>query len=391
MGKLTAIAVRAAKEPGRYQDGEGLMLLVKPSGARSWLVRIQVDGRRRDFGLGSANEVSLAEARERALETRKLFRGGTDPVAARKASRAVTAAIPTFREAAAAAHDDHKRGWKNEKHRAQWISTLQTYAFPNIGDTPVDQVDAAMIGAVLQPFWLRVPETARRVRQRIAAVLDWAHGMGFRASEAPTRSVGKLLPRQPTNDRHFAAMAYVQMPKLMARLAETETVGRLALQFLILTAARSGEVRGATWEEIDLNEGLWTVPANRMKAGKVHHVPLSPAALAVLNAASKGRTEAAAGLVFPGLREKRLSDMTLLKVVRAAGGDGATVHGFRSSFRDWAAECLQIDDAVAEAALAHTNRNRVEAAYRRTKFLEQRRSLMNAWAAFLCGGGSGQS
>lgn len=387
MGKLTAMAVRAAKAPGRYQDGAGLMLLVKPSGARSWLVRVQVDGKRRDFGLGSANEIPLAEARERASETRKLFRAGTDPVAAKRLSRAVTAAIPTFRQAAVAVHEDHKDGWRNEKHKAQWLSTLKAYAFPAIGDVAVDAVDAAMIGRLLLPIWLTKPETARRVRQRVMAVLDWAHGKGFRATEAPTRSVGKILPRQPKNDGHFAAMPYSAVPALMRELSASGSVGRLALRFLILTAGRSGEVRGATWDEIDLKQLVWTIPANRMKAGKAHTVPLSPEAVALLEQAAQLRTGEGKETLFPGLRGRPLSDMTLSKVLRTAGGPNATVHGFRSSFRDWAAECTTVRGDIVETALAHTNPNRVEAAYRRTNYLDQRRDLMREWAAFLSADG----
>lgn len=383
MGKLTAVAVRAAKSAGRYHDGQGLMLLVKESGARSWLVRLQVDGQRRDFGLGSANDITLAEARERALETRKLFKAGSDPVAAKRASRASKAAIPTFREAAALAHADHKGGWKNEKHKAQWLSTLETYAYPTLGSTPVDQVDTALIGAALLPIWLKTPETARRVRQRIAAVLDWAHGKGFRATEAPTRSIGKILPRQPKKDGHFAAMPYTEVPDFMAKLTSGSSVGKLALRFLILTAARSGEVRGAVWNEIDLKAALWTVPAGRMKAGKVHIVPLSAAALCVLEEMKKARAGEEDDLLFPGLRSKALSDMTLTKVLRSAGFDKATVHGFRSSFRDWAGECSALPGEIAEAALAHAVPNRVEAAYLRTKYLDKRRELMKSWATFV--------
>lgn len=383
MGKLTALAVKAAKAPGRYQDGQGLMLLVKPTGARSWLLRIQTTGRRRDFGLGSANEVSLSEARERASETRKLVRAGVDPVSARRLSQAVTAAIPTFREAAKAAHEDHKGGWRNEKHKAQWLSTLTTYAFPAIGDVRVDQIDGPIISNLLLPIWLTVPETARRVRQRVAAVLDWAHGKGFRATEAPTRSISKVLPRQPKNDGHFAALPYADVPALMIRLTADESVGRLALRFLILTAARSGEVRGATWEEIDVKQRVWTVPAARMKAGKSHTVPLSEDALAVLELATKAQMDQPSAPVFPGLKGKALSDMTILKVLRTAEAGMATVHGFRSSFRDWAAECTAVPGEVVEAALAHTNKNKVEAAYRRTNYLEKRRGLMTDWANYL--------
>ena len=383
MGKLTVLGVKAAKLPGRYQDGDGLMLLVKPTGARSWLLRIQVDGNRRDFGLGSANHVALADAREKADEVRKLYKSGVDPVEAKRAAKVAKIIIPTFRKAAEIAHNEHKGGWRNEKHKAQWISSLTAYAFPTIGDTPIDKIDGPMIRDLLLPIWLEKPETARRVRQRVGAVLDWAHAKGYRATEAPMRSIGKGLPRQPKKDGHFAALPYSDAPALMTKLAETESVGRLALRFLILTAARSGEVRGATWEEIDFGNGVWTVPAERMKAGKAHMVPLSARALAVLEDAKKARKGKAGEPIFPGMRQKAMSDMTLAKVLRTAGAVDATVHGFRSSFRDWAAECTATAGDVVEAALAHTIANRVEAAYRRTNYLEKRRLLMDAWASYL--------
>lgn len=384
LGKLTVLQVKAAKLPGRYSDGQGLMLQVKPSGARSWVVRVQVNGKRRDFGLGSANDITLSEARESAAATRKLFRAGNDPVAAKRASQAASAAIPSFREAAERAHADQKSGWRNLKHQAQWLSSLEAYAFPSLGQLRVDEVDAAMIGAALTPIWLSKPETARRVRQRITAVLDWAHGKGLRASEAPTRSIGKLLPRQPKRDGHFAAMPYSELASFMEALTARDTMGRLALRFLILTACRSGEVRGATWDEIDLSKNEWTIPAGRMKAGKAHIVPLSKAAVNVLTKVESLRTTAGNQHIFPGLRGKQLSDMTLTKVLRSAEPTNATVHGFRSSFRDWAAECTQISGEVVEAALAHTNSNRVEAAYRRTNYLEKRRPLMERWAEYVC-------
>lgn len=385
MGKLTALAVKAATKPGRYQDGDGLMLLVKPSGARSWLLRIQVDGKRRDFGLGSASDVSLAEAREKAMATRKLYKSGVDPVAAKRASRLANATIPTFTEAAKALHGEHKGGWRNAKHQAQWLSTLKTYAYPSIGSVRVDQVDGPMIRDLLLPIWLDKPETARRVRQRVCAVLDWAHAKGFRPTEAPARSIGKGLPRQPKRENHFAAMPYGEVPGLMTKLAAVESVGRLALRFLILTAARSGEVRGATWEEIDLDAKLWTVPGGRMKAGRAHVVPLSADALAVLEAVRKVRKGRENEPIFPGRSGKPMSDMTLAKVLRTAGVSSATVHGFRSAFRDWAAEMTSTPGDVVEAALAHTIKNRVEAAYRRTNYLDKRRILMETWAAYLTG------
>ena len=245
MGQLTALSVKAATKPGRYSDGDGLILVVKSAGARSWVLRAQVDGKRRDFGLGSASTVTLAEARDLAEESRKLYRKGVDPVAAKRAERLARQTIPTFRVAAKAAHEERKSGWRNDKHRAQWLSTLEAYAFPSIGDVQVNEIEGSMIRDLLLPIWLEKPETARRVRQRVGVVLDWAHAKGYRTSEAPMRSISKGLPKQPRKDGHFAALAYDAAPAFMAKLAERESVGRLALQFLILTAARSGEVRGA--------------------------------------------------------------------------------------------------------------------------------------------------
>lgn len=384
MGKLTALKVKALKEVGRHPDGEGLYLWVKPSGARSWVLRIQVDGKRRDFGLGSEKSTTLAEARDRAAELRKQYRSGVDPVVEKRKKKEGKAAVPTFAEAAERAHAEFKGAWRNGKHQAQWLSTLTTYAFPTLGSMPVDKVDAGAILGALQPIWLKTPETARRVKQRIGAVLDWAYSHGFRPSEAPMRAISKGLKQQPKKDGHFAALPYAAVPDLMKKLGESETVGRLALRFAILTAARSGEVRGAKWGEIDLDAALWTVPAARMKAGREHVVPLSKAAIAVLQSAKGDREVEADDLVFPGNRAKPLSDMTLSKALKAATSQRATVHGFRSGFRDWAAEeQTAVSDAVVEAALAHTNPNKVEAAYRRTNYLEQRKVLMHAWADYL--------
>jgi integrase len=384
MGKLTVLSVKAATKPGRYQDGEGLILLVKPTGARSWLLRVQVDGKRRDFGLGSAADVSLAKARTDADTLRALAKSGVDPVAAKKAEKAAKLGIPTFRVAANTVHGEHKAGWKNAKHEAQWLSSLAAYAFPIIGDVRVDQVDSAAIRDLLMPIWIEKPETARRVRQRVVAVLDWAHSKGYRPTEAPMRSINKGLPRQPKNDGHFAALPYFEVPAVLAKLAENESVGRLALRLVILTATRSGEVRGATWAEIDLEAALWTIPADRMKAGKEHVVPLSQSALEVLKQAEKLRVATDdSEVVFPGWKRKPMSDMTMAKALRIAGGGKATVHGFRSSFRDWAAETTGTPGDVVEAALAHSIKNKVEAAYRRTNYLEKRRLLMDAWASYL--------
>jgi integrase len=381
MGNLTDLAVRKAK-PGRYSDGGGLILDVKESGARSWFVRVQVDGKRRDFGLGPYPLISLAEARTEALEFKKQFRAGIDPSAAKRALRAFKSEIPTYREAAITAHSEFKAGWRNKKAAAQWLSSQETYVFPAIGDLRVDAVDGPTIRDLMQPIWRTKAPTARRVLQRIGTVLDWAHAKGYRPLEAPTRSVLKGLGRQPKQDNHYSFVPYSEVPRLMRSLAERESVGRLALRFLILTAARSGEVRGATWDEVDLEKGTWTIPKNRMKAGKEHVVPLSPAATAILRQAAKLRTGREDEFIFPGQHRKKMSDMTLAKVLRTIRPGKETVHGFRSSFRVWAAEETDTPREIAEEALAHAIPNRVEGAYRRTDYLAKRRILMESWAAF---------
>jgi integrase len=360
-------------------DGDGLMLDVKPSGSKSWVVRLQSGGKRRDYGLGSLKDVGLSEARELARDYRKKLRLGIDPNAGRQA----VSAIPTFAEAAGTVHDEHKLSWRNGKHQAQWLATLKSYAFPAIGKLPVNEVESGMVRDLLAEIWLTKPETARRVRQRVGAVLDYAHGKGWREPFVMS-AVNRALPRQPRKSGRFEAMPYADVPAFLAQLHERESMGRLALQALILTAARSGEIRLARWSEVDFDKQTWTIPAERMKAGKVHVVPLSVAAVGVFKRAAELRT-AGADLVFPGLKRGRpLSDMTLLKVLKDHRVE-ATVHGFRSSFRDWCAEETAAPSEVAEAALAHTIPNKVEAAYRRTDFFEKRRHLMNSWASFCFG------
>lgn len=378
MGNLTSKGIAALKEPGRYTDGDGLMLVVKPTGAKAWVVRLMSGGKRRDIGLGSLKVLSLAEARLKANEMRRQIAQGLDPLAER---RKVAVTIPTFREAALLVHEEHKVAWKNGKHQAQWINTLETYAFPALGARPVNVIEGPAIREVLQPIWLTKPETARRVRQRIGAVLDWSYAKGYRMTEAPMRSLSRGLPRQPRKDGHFAAMPWPEIPAFIARLRERVSVGRVALEALILTAARSGEVRGAIWDEVDLDSGLWSVPAERMKMGRPHHVPLAPAAVDAFRRAEAFRAPCTK-LVFPGQQlKKAMSDMTLTKALRDAGL-AFTVHGFRSTFRDWVAEQTNYPGEVAEAALAHSISNKVEAAYRRTDYLEKRRGLMREWAEF---------
>ncbi len=379
MGKLTAAQVRNLKTPGRYMDGDGLALVITAPQKGYWVLRATVNGRRRDIGLGSLDLVRLAEAREAAIDMRRDIQRGIDPVAERKRQKIE---IPSFKAAAKKFHAEQTASWKNGKHQDQWLNTLESYAFPKLGDRLVNDIEGPLIREVLLGIWLSKPETARRVKQRIGVVLDWAYANGMRSTEAPMRSLNRALPRQPKKDGHFAAMPYEDVPAFIQHLRKRNSVTRLALEFLILTAARSGEVRGAKWSEIDLESKLWTVPADRMKVGKKHTVPLTAAALDVLEQARPFYAECS-DLVFPGRNVLRpLSDMTLLKVMRCAELP-FTVHGFRSSFRDWAAERSSFPGEVAEAALAHTVANRVEAAYRRTDYLDKRKLLMKDWADFL--------
>ena len=384
MGKLTVAQIRALKEPGRYSDGDGLILEFTRPGRAYWFVRVQHNGRRRDIGLGSVDEITLAKARDKAHEARKSLAKGIDPTIERQKAKLK---IPTFREAAKLVHEEHKAAWKNGKHQDQWIATLTTYAVPRIGNRLVSDIEGPVIRDVLAPIWLSKPETARRVRQRIGVVLDWSYSKGFRTTEAPLRSISRGLPRQPKRDRHLAALPFEDVPAFLVRMREKTTIARLALEFLILAAARSGEVRGMRWPEIDLAKRVWTVPADRMKAGKVHLVPLDEGTTEVLERV-RPLGVPASNLIFPGQNVKRpLSDMTLLKILRDMEVP-ATVHGFRSTFRDWVAEETDYPGEIAEAALAHAIPNKVEAAYRRTDFLEKRRALMRDWDRY-CRGSNG--
>ena len=384
MGDLTATGIAALNAPGKYSDGNGLFLWIKSKTAKSWVVRVQKDGKRRDIGLGALSKVTLAEARKRAAVVRGQMEAKVDPVAERRKA----AGIPTFRAAAAAVFGEQAKAWRNAKHAAQWMRTLEAYAFPTIGDMTVDQIATEHVRDLLAAIWLTVPETARRVRQRVGQVIDWSVGKGYRAAPLAMGVINRSLPTARPKRGHHAAMAYQALPAWLAGLrAKPATVGRMALELAILTAARSGEVRGAVWSEIDLEARLWTIPADRMKAGHQHVVPLSDAAVAVLQKArplSNGR-----GLVFPSpAKGKQLSDMTLLKVLRDDGLD-ATPHGMRAAFRTWCQEQTSAPHEVAEMALAHSQKDAVVAAYARTSLIEKRITLMTQWADF-CGGGKGK-
>jgi integrase len=375
---LTALKVKNAK-PGRHVDGRGLCLLVKDSGARTWLLRMQKDGRRRDYGLGSALDVSLAEAREAAMLLRRKVREGADPVAERRRARKV---VPSFEQSARDCYEALKEGWKNKRH-ANWISSFENHVFPTIGTRPVNEVDSAAVVEVLSPIWLTIPDSARRILQRIGAVLDFAHIKGWLPGEVSLRSVRKGLPRQVDKGGHLEAMPYADVPALMQKLAAASpTTGRDALRFTIYNAVRSNETRFAVWTEFDLDKAIWTIPGERMKAGETHVVPLSAPAVALLRKRWNERTSDT-GLVFSNDGERPISDMTMTKLLRDDGIKGVTVHGFRSAFTDWSSERTRFPKEVADKALAHKLPNKVEAAYRRTDFFEKRRNLMARWAEYL--------
>jgi len=382
--RLSVRMVEALSEPGRYGDGRGLFLVVRAGGSKQWIVRVQKAGRRRDIGLGGYPKVKLADARKRADAIRSQVEAGLDPVAERRRA----AGVPSFRQAAAIRHAELAPTFRNAKHRAQWLSSLEAHAFPHIGELGVDAVTAPHVRDALLAIWHDRPETARRVHQRIVDVLVWSKSKGWRA-DVPLMTVKALsLPRARPAVRHHAALPIDEVPGFIARLRAREGVSRLALEALILTAARSGEIRGATWDEVDLEAGLWTVPAARMKAKRPHVVPLSPQAVDVFERARRYRRAVRPGepdLLFPSpMSGGPLSDMALTKLLRDLGA-GVTAHGFRSSFRDWAAERTAFPAEVAEMALAHAIANRTEAAYRRGDLLAKRRELMAAWGRFASG------
>jgi integrase len=384
MSKLTALGVKRAGT-GRHGDGGGLYLVVSNSGSREWGLRFQANGKRRDIGLGSASTVALSDARDAAEDIRRAIRKGHDPVAARRREKATT---PTFREAAVMVHNEHRPSWKNPKHAAQWLSTLEAYAFPALGDLPVNQIDGPMVRDVLAEIWLTIPETARRVRQRIGTVLDFAHAKGWREAEAPLRSITRGLPKQPKIKNHLAAMPWRDVPDFVSGMDNTLKVSepvRLAIELVILTAARSGEVRGARWSEFDIEARTWSVSAERMKAGRAHRIPLSGRAIEILvHMQTLRRTDDPDGFVFEGQKPGRpMSDMTLTMPIRRAKLP-ITIHGFRSAFRDWCAEATETPREVAEACLAHVVRNAVEASYARTDHFDRRCVVMDKWAAY-CG------
>jgi integrase len=389
MERLSALVASRAKAPGYYSDGGGLYLHVTAAGTRSWVYRFMLHGKAREMGLGPLHDTRLPEARVKALEARKLRREGIDPIEHRKATRAQArlegAKSITFKQCAERYIASHKKGWRTEKHADLWTNTLATYAEPVFGSLPVQGIDTGLVMRVLEPIWAEKPETASRVRGRVENILDWATVCGYRKGENPARWRGhldKLLPKQSKVARveHHAALLFAEIGAFMADLRAQEGVAARALEFTILTAARTGEVIGATWAEFDLDGKTWTVPPKRMKGEREHRVPLSVPAIAVLEAMKKLRT---CDYLFPSVRRgKPLSDMAMLLILRRMKRKGLTVHGFRSSFRDWAAERTSFPSEVVEMALAHAVGDKVEAAYRRGDLFEKRRRLMEAWAGY---------
>ena len=384
MAKLSVAKVRALSRPGRYSDGGTLILNVTPGGSKSWIQRVTVDGVRRDIGLGSFPLVSLAEARDKAFENRRLARGGGDPLAAKRKVKA-----PTFREAAQRTHEANRPRWRSERVAKTWWQGLNKHVFPILGDKHVDRIGREDVLRVLTPLWTSRPEQARKLRQAIRSTLAWAQAHGHVDTNIAADAINGALPAQPAVKEHLRSLPYRDVPDALATVdaSRASLFARLCLRFTVLTAARSGESRGATWEEIDLDAREWRIPARRMKSGVEHRIPLSDAALSVLARARPLRKDS--DLIFPSpvRRGRPLSDMALTKLLRDTGlAERATVHGFRSSFRDWCAETGQPRE-LAEAALAHTVPG-VEGAYFRSDLFERRRHLMADWAQYLTGGGA---
>lgn len=401
---ITALAVKKlTKIPGLHAVGgaRGLYLHVQaspsspnmnPSFAASWIYRYSFAGRRRDMGLGSYLDLSLEEARHKATQYRRQILKNIDPIDHKRQQTDIEnkshAKRTTFQQCIDSYLDAHSDAWKNAKHHAQWRSTLETYACPVIGNLNVAQVDAGLVMQILEPIWKTKTETASRLRGRIESILDWATVRGYREGDNPARWKGhldKLLPSPSkiAKVKHFTALPYKEIPPFMQLLREQQGIGAAALEFAILTATRSGEVRGALWSEIDVDERIWVIPGERMKAGREHRIPLSDAAMVIIE---KMQQHHVSDYVFPGTKDDRpLSDMSLTAVLRRMERGDLTAHGFRSTFRDWASETTAYPREVCEMALAHTITNKVEAAYRRGDLFDKRMALMNEWARYLQG------
>lgn len=388
MGKITAVTVLKIKDKGCYPDGDNLYLQVGATGTKSWLFRYMLNGKAKNMGLGSANAISLAEARDKAAEARKLLASGIDPQADKKArieqAKLEAAKEMTFEQCATAYITAHKDGWKNAKHIWQWENTLERFVYPIFGKLPVQDVDVGLVMKVLEPIWKTKTETATRVRGRIERVLDWANSREYRSGENPARWRGKLENLLPAPSKirkvcHQPALPYHKIADFIEQIKQIDSLPSLALQLTILTATRTGETLNAKWQEIDLKNCVWVIPAERMKMGKEHRVPLTAPALKILKKLHEAQIN---DFVFPSNKGKPLSNMAMMMMVRRMGRDDFVVHGFRSTFRDWCAEQTNYPREIAEAALAHAVGDKVEAAYRRSDLFEKRRQLMNEWARY---------
>ena len=381
--KLSALTISKMSKPGVYGDGAGLYIRVTESGSKHWIHRFTLSGKAHWMGLGPYPEITLEKARQATLDARRLGLEGINPITERDAEKARKHGAITFQECADQYIASHRSGWKNPKHIDQWTNTIATYCGPIIGKLPVNEVTVGLIMRVLDPIWATKAETASRLRGRIESILDWATVRGYRTGDNPARWKGQLdhlLPKASRVKRitHHAALAYAEMGEFMGKLHQQAGNGAKALEFAILTACRSGEVRLATWEEINLKDRVWIIPAERMKAGKEHRIPLSDAAIAVLK-----QMDQSTNLIFPGRSEGRpLSDMSLTAVLRRMNRGDLTAHGFRSTFRDWASESTAYPRDVAEMALAHAIGDKVEAAYRRGDLFTKRTRMMEDWARF---------
>ena len=394
VGKLNVRVCDSLAKPGMHGDGGTLYLNVAKGGSKSWIQRVRIDGRRRDIGLGRYPLVTLAEARDLAIDNRRAIRAGRNPLAEKRRR-----AVPTFREAAERTFEASKARMRSAKSLANWSQQLERHAMKTLGSLPVDQIGRAELLAVLSPIWTSKPEVGRKVRQRVRAVLAWAEAHGYVDRNLAGEPISGALPAQPAVKAHFRALPYTEVPAALELIAAHERSGaaaRLALRLLVLTASRSGTVREAVWSEVNVDTRVWTIPGSRMKGGREHVVPLSDAALDVLREAEALR--GGSDLIFPSpvKRGRPLSDMTLTKILRSLEMDGVTlakrcvVHGFRTSFRTWASERTNAEHATMELALAHTVGDKVEQAYARSDLLEKRRRLMDQWALFATGGASGE-
>jgi integrase len=392
LNRLSAFKVEKAKQAGMYADGGGLYLRVADGGSKQWIFRYVVNGRLRDMGIGPCHTLTLVEARERATEARKLRLNGIDPISHKRAQQgaavAAAAKAMTFRQCAQGFIRDNEAKWTNAKHRHAWESTLVKYVYPALGELPVGLIDTPLVLKVLKPLWKRIPETASRVRGRIESVLGWATVHHYRSGDNPARWQNHLEQALPSRSElvkveHHPALPYMQMRDFMGKLRQDSSIMARCLEFIALTVARLGEATNALWPEINLKARTWTIPADRMKAGKEHKVPLSDAAMAILKDMLAIRQS---DYVFPGYKQGRpLGHNVLPVLVKRVSGMDITVHGLRSTFRDWAAECTSFPNEVVEMALAHAIPNAVEAAYRRGDLFAKRAELMQAWANY-CGG-----